>query len=684
MKHISYSNYSACVVLLGLLVALFATHDMALALSAPTASTPTFGVVYSFGSQTGDADGQYSAAALVQDSSGNFYGTTTSGGLHGDGTVFKISSSGTSVWDYSFSGKSDGIAPSAALIRGNDGNYYGTTYAGGASNGGTVYKITPAGVLSTVYAFGSKATDGTQSEAGLVQDSAGNFYGTTTGGVTNIYGTVYKMSSSGTMIWTYPFTGGADGAVPSAGLIKGLDGNYYGTTSAGGKNGDGTVFKITPLGALTMVYAFSGKADGGSSYAGLVQGSDGDLYGTNYSGGANGDGNVFKITPSGTLVWSYSFDPANGTDGSLPWAGLVQGLNGNFFGTTWHGGNFGAGTVYEITPSGNLTTLYSFTNASDGGFPEAPVIIGSDGSFYGTTWSGGAKGDGAVFKLTTATPAAGSTYVLWNHSGQGSLWKVPISGSTATASFGPYSGWSPVAVASDTSGNAYLLWTYTNGQASIWKVSPSLVVQATQTMGPYSGWLAKSIAAQPDGNVHVLWNHTSDNEASIFTMALGSSITSQAYGPYTGWQAQQIAVDSSNNTRVLWGDPSTGAASLWNLTSAGALTSQSFGPYSGWQAQYLALAFDNQARIVWVNASTKQASVFTVASNGSFTSQSFGPYSGWSVSGLAVNIDGDSDLMWTNTSNQLSIFDVPSTGAFTSTGYGPYSGWKAIGVAAGP
>jgi len=279
---------------------------------------------------------------------------------------------------------------------------------------------------------------------------------------------------------------------------------------------------------------------------------------------------------------------------------------------------------------------------------------------------------------------SGSMYVLWRNAGQAALWNVLASGSITSKSFGPFTGWTPAALSSDTNGNAYILWNSSSGQASVWKVTPSLSLSASQTFGPYSGWTASSIAVGPDEHVHLLWNHASDNEASLFDFAIGSSYTSKPFGPYAGWQAQQIAVDSGNNTRVLWNSTSTGQASLWNITSGGIQTSQCFGPYAGWQAQYLAVGTDGLARIAWDATSTKQASVFTVASNGSYTTQAFGPTSGWVPAGLAVKNDGELELMWNSTSNELSLFDVVTSGAVTSSAYGPYSQWQAVAAAPGP
>jgi uncharacterized repeat protein (TIGR03803 family) len=288
----------------------------------------------------------------------------------------------------SFDG-TDGAYPYAGLVQGANGDLYGTTYDGGTDNYGTVFEITPTGTLMTLLSFD---TGGRYPYAGrLVQATNGNFYGTTYQGLAgDVHGTVFEITPEGKPTTLHSFAGyPSDGAYPYAGLVQGTNGNFYGTTGEGGTYNDGTVFEITPSGTPVWVYSFchkSGCPDGELPYAGLVQGTDGDFYGTTVYGGTHNDGTVFEITPSGTLKTLLSFDR---TDGAWPYAGLVQATNGNFYGTTEVGGTGtactgGCGTVFEITPSGTLKTLHSF-DASDGKFPEADLVQGTDGKLYGTT-----------------------------------------------------------------------------------------------------------------------------------------------------------------------------------------------------------------------------------------------------------------------------------------------------------
>jgi uncharacterized repeat protein (TIGR02543 family) len=300
-------------------------------------------------------------------------------------------------------------------VQATDGNLYGTTIQGGAHDDGTVFKITLGGTLTTIYSFCVQGcADGALPEAGLVQATDGNFYGTTEAGGTNGYGhgTVFKITPQGTLTTLYSFcaqNGCTDGAAPFARLAQGADGNFYGTTSNGGANGYGTVFKITPSGTLTT-YSLN-YMDGVTPIAGLVQGTDGNFYGTTQNGGANYYGTIFKMTPAGTLTALYSFcSQTSCTDGVSPWAGVVQATDGNFYGTTIGGGTTLAGTVFKITPKGKLTTLYSF-DPSEAVAPYAGLVQAADGYFYGTTAYGGPShncngGCGTVFRLDSGFFAA--------------------------------------------------------------------------------------------------------------------------------------------------------------------------------------------------------------------------------------------------------------------------------------
>jgi uncharacterized repeat protein (TIGR03803 family) len=363
----------------------------------------TFTTLYKFGGG-GNPD-----AGLVQGTDGNLYGTTHGYSGKENGRIFKITTSGT------LTTLNVGGEFAAALIQGTDGNFYGTNLAGGTLGYGTVFKITPSGTLTTLHNFGPLPS-GTYPRAALVQASDGNFYGTTSEGGTNscLYGgtnfgcgTLFKITPSGTLTRLYNFcsqSGCADGEAPGGALVQGTDGNLYGTTRSAGNMGGGcsaiggcgTVFKITTTGTLTTLHSFD-LTDGANPDAGLIQATDGNFYGTTYSGGANNNctygtcGTVFKITLAGTLTRLHSFD---NTDGANPIAGLIQATDGNFYGTTGGGGNgpcgAGCGTVFKITTTGTLTTLHIFDN-TDGSLPTA-LVQDTNGTLYGTTYLGGTNG----------------------------------------------------------------------------------------------------------------------------------------------------------------------------------------------------------------------------------------------------------------------------------------------------
>jgi uncharacterized repeat protein (TIGR03803 family) len=363
---------------------------------------------------------------LVQGRDGNFYGTTEYNGADSGGTAFRVTPSGSVKVLHNFCAEQDcrdGEYAVAGLLQANDGSIYGTTSLGGASNFGTVFKMTPAGKLSTLYSFCSQAgcTDGEYPEAGLIQGTDGNLYGEAVnggafGGGCGSYGcgTLFKITPQGTLTTLYTFCvqpndNCTDGELPIGGLIQGTDGSFYGTTASGGNsetcaNGCGTVFRLTTEGVLTTLYTFCSLqncADGVSPHSGVIEGSDGNFYGTTSAGGMQycgpygaGCGTVFRITAEGALTTLHAFDD---TDGAQVFAGVAQGTDGNFYGTTYSGGAYDScfgtcGTIFEITPSGQLTTLYNFcsqANCADGDNPLAGLAQGTDGKFYGTTYQGG-------------------------------------------------------------------------------------------------------------------------------------------------------------------------------------------------------------------------------------------------------------------------------------------------------
>ena len=368
----------------------------------------TFTTLHSFDG----TDGRLSFAGLVQATNGSLYGTTYYGGAKNSGEVFEITPIGTLTRLHSFCSKSgctDGEYTYATPIQGTDGNFYGTTYLGGSNELGTVFQITPTGTEITLHTF--RGPDGSQPLAGLVQATNGDFYGTTYIGGSEGKGEVFKITPNGAFTTLHSFcsqSGCTDGENPFAGLIQGVDGNLYGTTFGGGSiKGFGTVFKITPLGTLTTLHSFctqSGCPDGQFPQTGLVQASNGDLYGTTIAGGAYGDGTIFQITPTGKLKMLYNVCSQSGCpEGNYLIAGLIQATDGNLYGIMDVGGAKGSGTIFKMTLSGTLTTLYNFCSQSgcpDGQYPAGGLVQATDGNLYGTTADGGANGDGTVFSLS--------------------------------------------------------------------------------------------------------------------------------------------------------------------------------------------------------------------------------------------------------------------------------------------
>jgi len=327
---------------------------------------------------------------LVEGTDGNLYGTTFGGGdSRLNGMIFKITPGGT------FTALHSGGRFQAGLTLGTDGNFYGTSEAGGPSAHGYVFKITPSGTLTTLYNFDSAAD---YLPGKLVQASDGNFYGTTLEGGANSGGMLFRITPSGTLTTIYNFcslSGCADGTAP-LGLIQGSDGNLYGVTGGGGSSGGyGTIFKITTTGALTTLHSFD--LTDGSGPEGLVQASDGNIYGTTNSGGISnsncGGGNspgtcgtVFKITPTGAFTTLHLF---NSTDGADPGTAPIQASDGDLYGTTSGGGTTGSGTVFKITPTGTLTTVYNLDPKNGDSAGPQGLVQHTNGIFYGSTVRGG-------------------------------------------------------------------------------------------------------------------------------------------------------------------------------------------------------------------------------------------------------------------------------------------------------
>ena len=415
-----------------ILVAVFA---LVLAGTRMMPAQESFKTVFNFD----ETNGAFPGGGFVQGIDGNLYGSTEGGGAAGLGSVFKITPDGALTTLHSFCtqvGCVDQQTPMGNLSQDVDGNLYGTTL-GGPTQCGTIFKITPAGRFGTIFTFcAGERNDGSNPEAGLTLGSDGDFYGTTTFGWTNSRGTIFKMTPMGTLMTLYDFCAQAnctDGSYPDGGVVQASDGNFYGTTYLGGANNLGSVFKVTPAGALTTLYSFCSQAncvDGDYPTAISVEAPDGSLYGLTLFGGTSrehcqygppsgGCGTVFKITPEGKLTTVHSFCSLPlCADGYEPVGALTAGSDGYLYGTTEFGGATascvvpmnvrGCGTVFRASLSGDLITLHDF-DGSDGVSPAASLAQSTNGIFYGTAINGGASGScpenadgcGTVFSLDT-------------------------------------------------------------------------------------------------------------------------------------------------------------------------------------------------------------------------------------------------------------------------------------------
>jgi uncharacterized repeat protein (TIGR03803 family) len=330
---------------------------------------------------------------------------------------------------YSFADGTDGAYPNSTMITDKAGNLYGTTYDGCGS--GTVFKLAPGGTETVLHCFAG-APDGANPRGGLMADVQGNLYGTTQNGGADSAGIVYKLAQSGAESVLYTFTGGADGGTPVASLVK-YKADLFGTTFGGGATGWGTVFKLAQDGTETVLHSFTGGADGGQPYAGLIVDKAGNFYGTTYDGGdaSCNCGNVFKITPHGGQTVLHNFVGRN--DGATPAYGpMIMDSAGNLYGLTQDGGTGGAGTVFKITPGGTETILYNFTgqNGKAGG-PEANLIQDSAGDLFSTSSDSGANGVGVVFEITSG----GKQKVLYSFTG-GSDGCYPVAGLIKDQAYG--------------------------------------------------------------------------------------------------------------------------------------------------------------------------------------------------------------------------------------------------------
>ncbi|HLW87195.1 MAG TPA: choice-of-anchor tandem repeat GloVer-containing protein [Terriglobales bacterium] len=335
---------------------------------------------------------------LAQGRDGNLYGTASQGGAYRSGVVFEVTLDGKEKVLFNFDyQRTDGSLPFSGLTLGTDGDFYGTTNAGGTSTWGTIFKITSAGSLTTLYSFTGGADSG-DPEAPPIQGANGTFYGTTSEGATPF---AYNITSSG----SFTVLGALPGS--SYGLMQATDGNFYGTTYNGGRSsncpaGCGTVFRMTPKGSTTTVSSFYGE-NGTEPVVGVTEGSDGNLYGTATRGGNYSRGVLFAVTRQGFTVLHDFGDPNYPNDGAYPYAGLVQASDGNLYGVASNGGTMNQGVMFQITPTGSYAIVYDFQSAG-GGSPCTTPVQHTNGKIYGMACAGGSSNDGVVYSFDLGLP----------------------------------------------------------------------------------------------------------------------------------------------------------------------------------------------------------------------------------------------------------------------------------------
>ncbi len=378
----------------------FTIVTLALFFGVIPAGAQTYTVLYTYPGTNNNTSGITWPSVMSQGQDGNIFGTIQTNGTYNYGSVYKMSTSGQYTLLYSFCAEgghclTTGANPTGGVTLGFDGNLWGTTLNGGKGGAGTIFKMSPAGAWTKMYEF-TNGNDDSAPNYPPFQGQDGNLYGVSEEQYVGQYGAFYKLTTKGALT-PHPFNY-TDGASPNAAL-QGSDGNFYGTSQVGGDATCkcGVVYKATAAGKITVLHKFTGYPSDGTRPIGiLVQAADGNFYGTTYQGGANNKGSVFKITPAGAYTLLYSFGSVSG-DGSSPIAGLTNGNDGNLYGVTSAGGSKNAGVIFAMTTAGKETLLYNFCSVScyDGIYPTTPMVLHTDGKLYGNT-AGNSLG-GSVF-----------------------------------------------------------------------------------------------------------------------------------------------------------------------------------------------------------------------------------------------------------------------------------------------
>jgi uncharacterized repeat protein (TIGR03803 family) len=577
----------------------------------------TYSVLYNFSPGTKAGDPSNPAGQIAQGRDGNLWSTTFAGGSFSDGAAFDVTPSGTmsKIFNFNIPG---GTAPYSGLTLGTDGNFYGTTEAGGTIGQGTLFNLTSTGTVTTLYNFGSckaPCKDGVQPRTPPVEGTDGNFYGTTGNSNDGINdGVVYKLTSAGkfSTIFVFPF-GGTTGYNPQAPLIQGADGNLYGTTSSGGITVSGTcwgstascgtVFKITTGGKLTTIYKFD-QTHGAGPLSPVIQGTDGNFYGTTSAGGTSGLGVVFKLTSAGVITVLHNFI---GSDGEKPLAGLVQANDGNFYGVASAGGSLGFGTIFKVTSTSDHTfsVIYDF-DRTHGQAPEAALFQNTNGILYGNTADGGSDGAGVFYSLNIS---AAQFARLQNLSGKvGSTINILGQGFTGTTavSFGGVNA-TKFTVVSDTYLTANVPTGGKTGTVTLVRPSGSLnsiqsfkVTPTISSISPTSGPIGTVVTIAGTGLTQTTKVTIGGVKATAFTVKSDSSVTVTIP---SACKTGKIAVTTSGGSAT---SPST-----FNVTP----TISSFSPSSGKVGTIVTITGTGLTQTMGVSFGGVAATAFTVNSD---------------------------------------------------------------------
>ncbi len=375
-------------------VVLFALCFILAGVAARPAQGQTFTVLHSF---TDGSDGANPEGALIQDSTGNLYGTASGGGEDRSGVVYEISTAGTETVLYSFKGGKDGAGPTTSLVRDREGNLYGAALIGGSDDYGTIFRIDASGKEEVLHSFGSIKDDGCYPAQGLVMGESGVLFGTTAQCGSHNRGTIFKVDGARNFTILHSSIQSPDGGRPYDGHLT-MDklGNLYGLTTGGGHN-QGVVYKLSRDGRFSLLHSFKGGTeDGCNPYGSVMQDQAGNLYGTTPDCGSNGYGVIWKLSKTGKETILHNF--AGGTeDGCQPRGGLTRDSQGNFYGVTYECGTNDYGALYELSASGTYTVLHSF-DESDGADSTAEVLWTTSGTLYGAAQDGGAYGWGTMWE----------------------------------------------------------------------------------------------------------------------------------------------------------------------------------------------------------------------------------------------------------------------------------------------